>query len=191
MWSFAAAPGSLPLLKETPLSGYLPGNPVPAEWSWMEPRLSTVLHGNRTEMCVPPLSHMPRVRAMPVGPHKAVPNPCPCIALNLPQKHLFSSTTCFSYTTLAAHNRRSSHGPSPPPPPRYSWINSLCPTLTAMGASNKALQLSPVLEQEESLAWERRQSHQTLHAQTASLPRGPTRPCHLPVHHATTWPHRP
>lgn len=67
MWSFAAAPGSLPLLKETPLSGYLPGNPVPAEWSWMEPRQSAVLHENRTELCVPLLSHMPRAQAMPVG----------------------------------------------------------------------------------------------------------------------------
>lgn len=159
MWSFAAAPGSLPLLKETPLSGYLPGNPVPAEWSWMEPRQRAVPHGNRTELCVPPLSHMPRAQAMPVGAHKAVPNPCPCIALNLPQKHLFS------FTTLAAHNRGSSHGPSPQQ--RYSWIKTLTPagpTLTAMGASNTALQPSLVLEQEESLAWERRQSHQTLHA---------------------------
>lgn len=162
MWSFAAAPGSLPLLKDTPLSGYLPGNPVPAEWSWMEPRQSAVPHGNRTELCVPPLSHMPRAQAMPVGPHKAVPNPCPCT--KPAQTHLFSFTTCFSSTTLAAHNRRSSHGPSPSPPQRYSRINTLCPSLTAMGASNKALQPSLVLEQEESLAWQRGQSHQSLHA---------------------------
>lgn len=73
------------------------------------------------------------------------------------QKHLF-------YTTLAVHNRRSSHGPSSQ---RYSWIKTLAPagpTLTAMGALNKALQPSLVLEQEEGLEWERRQSHQTLHA---------------------------
>lgn len=32
------------------------------------------------------------------GPDKAVPNPCLCAALNLPQKHLFSYATCFQYT---------------------------------------------------------------------------------------------
>ena len=53
MWSFAAAPGSLPLPKETPLSGYLLGNPVPAERSWMEPRRSTVPDGDGTEPHVP------------------------------------------------------------------------------------------------------------------------------------------
>lgn len=83
MWSFAAAPGSLPLLKETPLSGYLPGNPVPAVWSWMEPRQSAVLHGNRAELCVPLLSHVPRAQTVPVGAHsnhtELFPTPVPAL----------------------------------------------------------------------------------------------------------------
>lgn len=97
MWSFAAAPGSPPLPKETPLSGYLPGNPVPAEQSWMEPRQSTVPRRDGTELCVLPSE--PRAQGSgnaPGGsqrPHKAVPNPCPCVAPNLPQKHLLSSAS--------------------------------------------------------------------------------------------------
>lgn len=83
MWSFAAAPGRLPLLKETPLSGYLPGIPVPAEWSWMEPRWSAVPHANRTELCVPLLSHVPRAQATPLGAHrdhtKLLPTPVPVL----------------------------------------------------------------------------------------------------------------
>lgn len=57
MWSFAAAPGSLPLPKETPLSGYLPGNPVPAERRWMEPRWNVVPHRDGLEPCVPWAEH--------------------------------------------------------------------------------------------------------------------------------------
>lgn len=64
MWSFAAAPGSLPLPKETPLSGYLLGNPVPAEQGWMEPRWSAVPHGDGMELHVPPC---PGLRQYPWG----------------------------------------------------------------------------------------------------------------------------
>ena len=122
MWSFAAAPGSPPLPKETPLSGYLPGNPVPAERSWMEPRRSAVPRGDGTELRVPPAD--PRAqgfgnaRGGSQGPHKAVPNPCPCAAPNLP------SYAVFLIHRLQRAHCRGGHGP-PPPLQKHSWTTTI------------------------------------------------------------------
>lgn len=41
------------------------------------------------------------------GSHKAVPNPCPCVVLNLPQKHLFSYTTHFQHTGCTQQEKLS------------------------------------------------------------------------------------
>lgn len=124
-------------------------------------------------------------------PHRAVPNPCPCLALNQPQKHLFSYTTCFQHTGCTQQEKLSwttttttqvlmdqhshtfwSH------PPTHGCLQRGLKTFTGSGTRG---------------AWHGRGDSHTkpFTHEEHPFPGVPQGHCHLPVHHAMSWPHRP
>lgn len=148
--------GALPLLlaachsrRKAPLSGYLLGNPVPAERGWMEPRWSAVPHGDGMELHVPPC---PGLRQYPQGlpgttqscSHplslryaKPTPKP-PALLCNVFRMHV-----------LQRAYGRSTHGP-PPSPQKHSWTTT---TTTLAGPTHTLLSHGCLQQESHSLCW--------------------------------------